>query len=322
MTLLSICVPTYNRSYLLEGTIESIVASVSFSGYSNVEIIISDNASTDDTQLMIRKLTNRYPFIRSRLNDKNVQDENFFIAAREAKGEYVWIFGDDDLMEIHAVAEVLKSIKANHQLILLNYSIWNKDFSELVRPVRYNYKENLTFEKSNDVLKYFGTGPQFISSVVIEKKLFLSEKSYDYRRLHPYGNSFLYAVYAAISESKGRTSYLSAPLLKYRGYNSNISCPDVWYKYFIYGNNKFLGLLKHYKYSLAARRSTRKEIIVYYLFRDIAARKKNGYNTLKLLNKIPLIYYGHLSFVAVGLPILLIPNRIFNLFYRLIKLRK
>ena len=47
--ILSICIPTFNRSAYLESTIESIVNQALFRDRMYVEIVVSDNASSDAT---------------------------------------------------------------------------------------------------------------------------------------------------------------------------------------------------------------------------------------------------------------------------------
>ena len=54
--LLSICIPTYNRAEYLEGALKNIVTDSAFD--SRVEVIISDNASTDNTQEVGKKYSN------------------------------------------------------------------------------------------------------------------------------------------------------------------------------------------------------------------------------------------------------------------------
>jgi glycosyltransferase involved in cell wall biosynthesis len=320
--LLSICVPTYNRCNLLVETIESIIASIKFSNVNCIEIIISDNASTDKTTETIELLKGRYPEIRSRRNEVNVIDENFFQVASIAQGEYIWIFADDDLMEVEAVKKVVECIYEKNNLIILNYSIWNQDFTELVIPLRYSRIAEIKVTDSNQVLKKFGMGLQFISSVVIKKDIFFNKNmNYNYKMLHQYGNSFLYAVYAGILNDC-KTKYIENPLLKYRGFNSNLSVASKWYSYFIYGNNFLLSLLQSLGYSKQAVRCARKNIIKYYLLRDIVARKKADENTFKLIKIIPRAYYGHFYFWGIGLPIAVIPNKLFRFVYYTIKLHK
>ena len=49
--LLSICIPTYNRAEYLVGALENIISDPAFD--ERVEIVISDNASTDDTENVV-----------------------------------------------------------------------------------------------------------------------------------------------------------------------------------------------------------------------------------------------------------------------------
>jgi len=311
---LSICIPTYNRSIFLPTTVNSIIDSINFSQAENVELIISDNASTDDTPTVIENLIKRYPFIKSYRNEKNVMDENFFIAAKLATGKYVWVFADDDLMELEAVATVLKATVNDFNLIILNYSIWDQYIKSKLLDSRYVMKDDLELYNCNEVLSKFSMGPQFISAIIVKRDKFLSINKYDYRKLHQFGNSFLYAVYCSIKEDC-KTLYLSKHYLKYRGFNSDLTTIDKWYKYFVYGNNFLLMLLKQEGYKTHAIRNARKKIITYYLARDIVARKKNNQNTLILLKKIPAIFYTHLSYCAICLPIIFLPNSVFKFLY-------
>ena len=56
--LLSICIPTYNRASYLEGAIQNIITDNAFGD--EVEIIISDNASTDNTEEIAKKYTQKH----------------------------------------------------------------------------------------------------------------------------------------------------------------------------------------------------------------------------------------------------------------------
>ena len=78
--LLSICIPTYNRSECLAQTVESIINSNSFDN--RVEIVISDNCSTDDTEQVCRNYTNMYSNIKyyRQLEPTDIADKNFIDA--------------------------------------------------------------------------------------------------------------------------------------------------------------------------------------------------------------------------------------------------
>ena len=61
MPLLSICIPTYNRAGILKKTLEAIVAEEVFYDGNDIEITISDNASTDETQKVAEDFVKHYP---------------------------------------------------------------------------------------------------------------------------------------------------------------------------------------------------------------------------------------------------------------------
>ena len=59
--LLSICIPTYNRASYLEATLESLTNQAVFQNTRDVEIVISDNFSTDETPSVISAFQKKYP---------------------------------------------------------------------------------------------------------------------------------------------------------------------------------------------------------------------------------------------------------------------
>ena len=59
--LLSICIPTYNRAPYLEATLESLTSQPVFQNTREVEIVISDNCSTDRTPSVITAFQENFP---------------------------------------------------------------------------------------------------------------------------------------------------------------------------------------------------------------------------------------------------------------------
>ncbi|PKM51009.1 MAG: hypothetical protein CVV02_08735 [Firmicutes bacterium HGW-Firmicutes-7] len=87
---ISVVIPSFNRAHLIENTIPSYVQE----GVG--EIIIIDDASTDNTEQVVRKLTEKYSIIRYIKLEKNsgqVVANN--IGVQQAKYEFIY-FGDDD----------------------------------------------------------------------------------------------------------------------------------------------------------------------------------------------------------------------------------
>lgn len=93
--LISIGIPTYNRadSYLRE-TLESALCQT----YRNVEIVVSDNGSTDDT----RALVTSYDDPRLKYHKQTpalAPNENFNYCLNAARGDYFLLLPDDDLID-------------------------------------------------------------------------------------------------------------------------------------------------------------------------------------------------------------------------------
>ena len=59
--LLSICIPTYNRGVLLDNTLSCITSDVIFRNTDDVQIVISDNCSSDNTEQVCKKYVKEFP---------------------------------------------------------------------------------------------------------------------------------------------------------------------------------------------------------------------------------------------------------------------
>lgn len=113
--VLSICIPTYNRGYYLENCLESIRKSLS-DVVANVEICVSDNASTDNTQKVASLASKSMP-IKYHCNDLNVgMARNFLQVISMASGDYVWLIGDDDLLMPAGIENVLNLLEAHQNI--------------------------------------------------------------------------------------------------------------------------------------------------------------------------------------------------------------
>lgn len=89
----SIIVPTYNRNNLLKASIESILKQE----YANIEVIICDNASSDNTTETVNSFDDdRIVYFRQSENIGMARNHNK--ALELCTGEYIHIFSDDDIM--------------------------------------------------------------------------------------------------------------------------------------------------------------------------------------------------------------------------------
>ena len=89
--MISIIIPTYNSSHQLISTIQSI----SKQNYDNIEIIIIDDASTDDTKSQIQKLKNKKIKYYNNIDNLGTTLSRLR-GIKEASGEYVAFLDHDD----------------------------------------------------------------------------------------------------------------------------------------------------------------------------------------------------------------------------------
>jgi hypothetical protein len=91
--LVTIAIPTFNRATWLKGCVHAALAQT----YQNFEILVSDNASTDETAEVLQEITDhRLRVIRQKSNIGFLP--NWQTCVAEAKGEYVVFVADDDLI--------------------------------------------------------------------------------------------------------------------------------------------------------------------------------------------------------------------------------
>lgn len=113
--LVSICIPTYNSARFLKECLDSIASQT----YQNVEVIISDNASTDDTVSIINQYLQRYGF-KLNINSENIgAGANFNKLITLATGKYIAIFHADDVYAKTIVEESVKVMKKNDSVGLV-----------------------------------------------------------------------------------------------------------------------------------------------------------------------------------------------------------
>ena len=108
--ILSICIPTYNRGTILRENLLRCKSQIDRNNF-HVELIVSDNASNDNTE-SICEFFKDLDYFRYLRNDVNIGPNlNFTKLAEQASGKYLWLLGDDDLIcpnTIYTICNVLR----------------------------------------------------------------------------------------------------------------------------------------------------------------------------------------------------------------------
>jgi len=134
--LLSICISTYNRAVWLDLSLQNLSRLIPLA-LDEVEIVVCDNTSTDITPEVVKPYMGRSDF-RYYRNPRNVgMLGNLRVTAHHARGRYVWILGDDDLIKPGGIERILKVLREQPKLALiyLNYAHTREDDATAVTDI-------------------------------------------------------------------------------------------------------------------------------------------------------------------------------------------
>jgi len=124
--LLSICVPTFNRTNELDRQLSWLAEEIC--GFeAECEVIISDNCSEDNTQEIVDKWRSHFATVsfQSNRNSENIGwMRNFTYLLNASSSRYTWMIGDDDPIKPGTLAFVVNTLKSQPDLslIFLNFS--------------------------------------------------------------------------------------------------------------------------------------------------------------------------------------------------------
>lgn len=106
MKKVSIIIPTRNRAHLLRSALKSALEQ----DYENLEIVISDNNSTDDTREVVESF-NSPKIIYFKTDRDLTMPDNWEFALEKASGEYVTFLTDDSYLFPNCITEALKELE-------------------------------------------------------------------------------------------------------------------------------------------------------------------------------------------------------------------
>lgn len=113
--LITIGIPTYNRA---DGYLRNALQSALNQTYPNIEIVVSDNCSDDNTEAVVASLNDsRIRYYRQRINIG--PQNNFNFCLNQANGTYFLLLSDDDMIDTDFIETCLKAAnyKKDYHLI-------------------------------------------------------------------------------------------------------------------------------------------------------------------------------------------------------------
>ena len=171
---LSIVVPTYNGGQWIKDTLESVL--VQLEEYSSlVEFIVRDNSSSDNTESIVLSLNQKYNNLinYNRREKTAIADVNFRESVLLAKGEYIVLLGDDDLLFPRFIENTLDIINEHPNIGLIYYNriSTTRDYNGAsLKHLNPNNSFSRLYESVEDFIADYPTGPDFMSVNVVKRE--------------------------------------------------------------------------------------------------------------------------------------------------------
>jgi len=118
--LFSICIPTRNRAGIIQKALETCLQQT----YQNLEIVVVDNASEDNTREVVSSYAHKDSRIRYFRNDRNLGViRNILKAFESANGEYVQYLADDNELAENYVEEKIRCFSEHPEVGLVSSTV-------------------------------------------------------------------------------------------------------------------------------------------------------------------------------------------------------
>lgn len=303
--LLSFCIPTYNQPEALGRLLRAVLSQRN----PEIEIIIRDDSSNDESERVVRNLDPE-GHIRYFRGKKEGLDVAILFLTREARGKYVWWFGDDMIAK-GALEKVARFLDEHPQtsFLYLNSKESGTDFG--------GTKEfsNKKFENGESVLTELVDMLGFITATIFERKKALSHLQRAEKHI---GSAWvcLFIILSVLTEA-GEKRALGEPLI--------ISEPrdparPAWYDGFTVFAINFFDIIKEFKGHFS-NRAIRLALSKNFdgIWKGILVYRAKGYNhgLGARTVTIPVIARYYWSFLGfwIALPFLALPRSVIRVLY-------
>ena len=261
--LITVVMCTYNGERYLRKQLDSIITQT----YKNIEVIIVDDCSTDNTYSILEEYASKYACVHIRQNKNNLGfNKNFEQALPLANGEFIAISDQDDIWYPEKLTKLYKRI-GNKGLVFSNSELIDENDQLTGKRLLYNAIEVDSLSYQSILINNFVTG-----HTVLLKREFL-------KRALPFPADGYYDWWLGfIAFYYNEITYLDEVLTAYRFHSDSVVQKDLF---------TFRGKSSHEV--LSQYNSTRIQL------EQMKLHLKAKYNEL-FLNKVLLLYKERLTF--------------------------
>lgn len=237
--ILSICIPNYNRADFLYKNLLSIGKQ----SRKDIEIVISDNASTEDVSLVVRKFRDKFPKtpVIFHRNPANLGfDNNVIKVVSLARGKYCWLLSNDDQILPGSLEKLIKIIKRSKPpaFIFINYQRFDNRLKKITSARMVNILKDRYFSDHNDFyftktptsyFKFLGINTLTMSCDIFDRQYWLQSIV---RTKQFVGHNFIH-VFTIVDMIKNHPSilFVAKPQVRYVSNNHRPWANYIWADY-------------------------------------------------------------------------------------------
>lgn len=183
---LSLCIPTYNRNISVLKQLAYLKNELSSVDLSLIEILVQDNASSDQTSEVLKEFQKDNDWFSYYVNGENLGlVGNLNSLALKANGEFIWFIGDDDILEPGLLNKVLNILQGNFSVswIFLNHDVYYNYPGKPVFKTSFSGVSGYREDGKNAITEIFlesGTSPMFITACIYKSCHLTKYKSDQY----------------------------------------------------------------------------------------------------------------------------------------------
>ncbi|MDE1294017.1 glycosyltransferase family 2 protein [Vibrio aestuarianus] len=219
--LVTIIIPTYNAANFIRESLLSIVNQT----WENIEIIIGDNASTDDTESRIEDIIKEHKHIVYIKNKENVgYSKNCNDLMKMSKGKYISIFHSDDIYSPFIVEEQVKYMEEHPRILgcFTNFTPIDEDGDIIKGRIKsYSYKDKFVIYDRKDFISELlenRHNPLFCPSSMIRKEVYDRVGGYSEDLFEIFDQDMWLRILTI-----GKLAVINNELVKYRFHNKQLS---------------------------------------------------------------------------------------------------
>jgi glycosyltransferase involved in cell wall biosynthesis len=220
MKKVSIIMPNYNHAPFLRERLDSIFAQ----DYANKEVILLDDASTDESKTVINEYAVRPEVKHVILNDAN--SGNTFIQWEKglslATGDYIWIAESDDVADSRLVSRLVGVLEQSDAMIAFAHSEWIDEVGTII-PRNYDkqWSKDFVMDGVSFIKKYLlGYSHICNASAVLFRRSALG--GVDMQQVQQYSASGDRLFWISIA-LQGKVAYVADALNRFRQHTNKVS---------------------------------------------------------------------------------------------------